>query len=400
MSNTPQPNRMRAFLRMVLWVLLAPLMMLAAQILGVTPLMAALPLPYAIWMARGENGRYAILPLILLMAALGAMVPTMWALALFMLIASVGLYVALRPGRTYYQGIAMSFASLFAASLGAMTLLFLLFGDPISLWINSFAQHLHVATPGTIQHELMVRVVQADLFMQDASVQLQTVYDQVLAMPTPQLVNHFTTLLDSVVRAQLPLLVIQYAVLGGVGCYAFGTWWLGRDKKGLLGLAPAKSGKLPPLQLWSLPASANWGMLLLMVTAFILSAVARSNGLITASSVIYQLATMVFSIIGLATLDFFLVRRKAALWLRIVAAVVIALFLPMVLSILGIMEQLFHVRLGYRLRDAHMGQQQDRTSPPQSPPQDLKHPPHAPSQQRDTDVQDQPKEQEEPKQLD
>lgn len=387
MSNTPASGGsggMRALWRMLLWTLLAPLMLVASAILWFTPLMAVLPLPYAIWLSRGGNGRYAIVPLMVLMAAMGVVFPALWALAVFMMIASLGLWLALRPGRIYYHGITMAFGALFAGALAAMAVMVLLFGDPVSLWMKAVSAQLQSAAPGSVTYELMARVVQADLFMQDASALPQTLYEQVLAMPPADLQNHFIVLTESLVRAQLPGMVIQYAVLGGIGCYAFGARWLGRGKTGLMGLAAAPSGKLPALRLWALPPSANWGMLLMLAIAFILSASARSEPLILASSVVYQLATMVFSVVGLATLDFFLVRRKASLWVRILSAAAIALLLPMALSLLGILEQLFQVRLGYRLREAQAQKSQDQ------PPDPLDRDARAPDQDASEDGEDPP----------
>lgn len=369
MSNTPAsgtPSRMHAFWRMALWVLLVPLILFACLFLWFTPLMLALPLPYAIWLARGGSGRYAMLPLLVAIAALGFILPPVWALGLFMLAGALGLWLAFKPGRMYQEGIAIAFGTSFAAILGALAVLFLVMGDPVNAWMNAMAQQLQTITPESPMYELLVRAVQADLFMQDPSVLPQTLYSQLLALPQPQLIKSFLSLMESVIRAQLPILIIQYVFVGGIGCYCFGCWWLNRGKTGLLGLKAASAGKVPPLRLWALPKSANWGMLALLVTAYILSAYATSDALNMAASVIYQLATLVFSVIGLATLDFFMVRKNAPVWLRILTAIAVALIFPVILSLLGILEQLFRVRLGYRLQDSALAGKDGDTPPDES----------------------------------
>lgn len=371
MPTTPNPPAKRespkAILRLLIWIALAPVVMLLSVAGVLTPLIILLPLPYALWFARGKDGRLALLPLILLFALFSVGSPYLLAWAAYFIVATLVLKQALAPGRPFFQCMAWGFFAFFSGVLSALFVLWSTLGDPVTAVMGLLSEQAAVAPPGSALEQTMRLLAQAEILLKDISTPPDVALSQALALPSAELQSKFLTLVEATVRAQLPTLIIRWTLGGGVICCAWGAWWLNRSKPGLLGLPAVKGPKLPPLRLWALPPSTGWAMTLMMLVSSLTSAFSTTS-LALAAAVVYQLSSMVFAIQGIATIDFFMVRKNARRWLRILVGIGTYLILPMALTILGMLEQLFHVRAGYRLRDQMLRNHGTIQPPSQWPP--------------------------------
>lgn len=143
------------------------------------------------------------------------------------------------------------------------------------------------------------------------------------------------TQLEQVFRIVVPSFLMIGSMVIGFLNYITSIWIL--KKKGTETLSP------PPFIHWSLPHGVSMGLFTILLAAFIGSLLALPNFdlvMITIMNLVY----FVFMVQGLSFGAFFLTYKKVPKGLQIPLLLIGFVFLPYMISLLGMLEQFFHIR--------------------------------------------------------
>ena len=163
------------------------------------------------------------------------------------------------------------------------------------------------------------------------------------------------SLVSSSLASLTPSLIIRQSILGGVGCLLlplrFGA--IAAQRRAFRSEAPADAERqlqskpdfpdlnMPPLSMWFVPRGYGWQLGLMLVAGYVLGGSAASGAAI-AGRILYAAANAVFTIQGLAVINFMQKARGVKLARRVIVPALLLLF--SILPFLGIFDQVANIR--------------------------------------------------------
>jgi hypothetical protein len=175
----------------------------------------------------------------------------------------------------------------------------------------------------------------------DLAVQSQELSHAQLALQTQ------TTMVEFF-RSIAVYVVLIWSILGGLVAYVIPARILAAPRdKGVGKWMRIKSNRrrqLPSFRLWMLPQDISNSLFFAMVITFLLSFF-DVPFMVVVQSIVYSIFSMVFFMQGLCFASYFLVRWKVPAAVRILLYVSLALPLSGLLTMMGIIDQVFKIRL-------------------------------------------------------
>lgn len=163
------------------------------------------------------------------------------------------------------------------------------------------------------------------------------------------------SLVSSSLASLTPSLIIRQSILGGVGCLLlplrFGA--IAAQRRAFRSEEPADAERqlqskpdfpnlnMPPLSMWFVPRGYGWQLGLMLVAGYVLGGSAASGAAI-AGRILYAAANAVFTIQGLAVINFMQKARGVKLARRVIVPALLLLF--SILPFLGIFDQVANIR--------------------------------------------------------
>ena len=169
------------------------------------------------------------------------------------------------------------------------------------------------------------------------------------------------TLVQSALTSLVPNLIVSQSILGGVACLLlplrFG--FVAAERRAFLREGPPEEAEedaedeskkpgldfpdlgMPPLSQWHLPRGVGWQVGAALIAGYLLRGSGNASAAI-AGIILHAAATSVFTIQGLALVNFMQKARGTRRFWRIALPIVLLLF--SVLSLLGILDQIVNIR--------------------------------------------------------
>ena len=162
----------------------------------------------------------------------------------------------------------------------------------------------------------------------------------------PELLLSLRSMILSMLTALLPGMLISHSIETGLLCHVWPRHRVARKSAPPEELtempAPPKENELPHISYWHIPRP--WGLRIGILGAGYFLSSAQNPVLSMLGQMFFSLFTCVFSIQGLATLNFVQHKRGTNYPWRVALPIILTLMLPNTLTFLGMMDQMTNMR--------------------------------------------------------